>query len=164
MNHPTVYLSGPISGLTYDGAQSWREYAALMLAQAGIVALSPLRAKQFLREHGLLEGSYNGLNPLATDQGITTRDRNDTTRCSLVLVNLLGATDRVSIGTCMEIAWADLARVPVVLAIEPEGNIHDYPMIRHIAGFRVDNLPDALQIATGILLPFAPTRSAEVAV
>jgi hypothetical protein len=36
-----------------------------------------------------------------------TRDRFDATRCDVLLVNLLGA-ERVSIGTMMEVAWADL--------------------------------------------------------
>ena len=68
-----------------------------------------------------------------------TRDRFDATRCDLLFVNLLGAKE-TSIGTVMEIAWADLLRKPIVLAIEPEGNIHDHGMIKEAIGFRVPSL------------------------
>ena len=45
----TVYLAGPITGLTYDGATDWRAYAKARLAKFGIQAVSPMRAKEFLK-------------------------------------------------------------------------------------------------------------------
>lgn len=41
----TVYLAGPITGLTFEGCKSWREYAIAKLEPRGIRGLSPLRAK-----------------------------------------------------------------------------------------------------------------------
>lgn len=145
-----VYLAGPISGLTYDGAQEWRDVFRKEI-DSRIEAFSPLRGKEYLAMRGPLEGSYDEF-PLSTDQGITARDRYDCMGADLVVFNLLGAT-RVSIGTMIEFGWCDAARTPAIVIMEKSGNIHDYPMIRQIAQFRVDNLKDAINIANIILLP-----------
>jgi nucleoside 2-deoxyribosyltransferase len=145
-----VYLAGPISGLTYDGAQSWRDTFREKI-DPRIQCYSPLRGKEYLKMRGPLEGSYDEF-PLSTDQGITARDRFDCTGADLVVFNLLGAT-RISIGTMVEIGWADATRKPAIVIMEKKGNPHDYPMVRQIAQFRVDNLKDAIALAEIILLP-----------
>jgi nucleoside 2-deoxyribosyltransferase len=155
-----IYLAGPISGLTFEGAQDWRTYFMNTIDQQ-IACFSPLRGKDYLKMRGPLEGSYDEF-PLSTDRGITTRDRADCMGADLVVFNMLGAT-RVSMGTMVEFGWADAARVPSVLIMEKEGNIHDYPMVREIAGFRVDNLEDAIAISEIVLLHKAnPKRKALV--
>ncbi|WP_210161624.1 nucleoside 2-deoxyribosyltransferase [Rhodopseudomonas sp. B29] len=149
----TVYLAGPITGLTYDGAEDWRQAAKLDLAAAGIKALSPLRAKDYLRNlPGRISGTgeeYAHLGVLSTPRGVMTRDRFDATRCDCLLVNLLGA-ERVSIGTVMEIAFADACRTPIVCAMEPSGNPHEHMMIAEAVGFRVTSLTEALHIVKAI--------------
>lgn len=146
---PKIYLAGAISGLTYEGAQSWRDYVTYKIDQR-IECFSPLRGKDYLKIRGPLEGSYEEF-PLSTDRGITVRDRADCMGADLVIFNMLGA-QRVSIGTMVEFGWADAARVPSILVMEKEGNVHEYPMVREIAGFRVTNLEDAIAIAEIILL------------
>lgn len=157
MNDKSVYLAGPITGLTYDGGNEWREEVRLDLAKAGITAFSPLRAKNFLREIGVLdsagtpESKYIGLNPLSDPKGITTRDRFDCTRCDLVLMNLLGA-ERISVGTMIEAGWADAARRPIVVAME-EDNVHRHAMLNEVAGFIVPTLAEAVAVVKAVLLP-----------
>lgn len=157
MSQPTVYLAGPISGLTFKGCTSWREYAVDQLAQAGIKGLDPMRGKHYLKEIGdeVLgpDGDkYKLKGVLSTNRGIITRDRFDATRCDLLLVNLLQAP-RVSIGTVMEIAWADLCRTPIVCAMEDDGsNLHEHGMILEAIGFRVNSLEKALQVTKSILV------------
>jgi nucleoside 2-deoxyribosyltransferase len=149
----SVYLAGPISGLDYEGATDWREYAASELRKSNIEALSPMRAKGYLKNVGALTSNgdeYKHLSALSTGRGITTRDRNDATRCDVLLVNMLGAKEK-SIGTVMEIAWADLARIPIVLAMEDSGNVHEHSMILESVGFRVPSLAGALHIVRAIL-------------
>jgi nucleoside 2-deoxyribosyltransferase len=70
--------------------------------------------------------------------------------CSLVFINLLG-TKKVSIGTVMEIAWADANRIPIVLVMEKEGNLHDHAMINECVGFRVSTIREGIEIAKAIL-------------
>lgn len=154
MTH-TIYLAGPITGLTYDGAEDWRAYARIELARAGIRALSPLRGKEYLRSiPGNLTADcagYDVLSCLSSPRGIMTRDRFDATRCDVLIVNLLGAK-AVSIGTVMEIAWADSVRTPVVVVMEPSGNPHEHAMITEAIGFRVTTLDEALHVAKAILI------------
>jgi nucleoside 2-deoxyribosyltransferase len=155
--NPSVYLAGPITGLTYDDGNDWRETARLELEGVGITGWSPLRSKQFLREIGVLDSAgtpdsaYIGLNPLSEPKGITTRDRFDTMRSDLVLMNLLGA-ERVSIGTMIEAGWADAARVPLVVAMETD-NVHRHAMLNEVAGFIVPTLEEALAVVKAVLIP-----------
>lgn len=148
-----VYLAGPISGLSYDGAEDWRASAKSELSASGIKAVSPLRAKEYLRQVTTpLTGTgeeYAHLGVLSTPRGVMTRDRFDATRCDALLVNLIGA-DRVSIGTVMEIAWADLKRTPIVVAMEPSGNLHEHMMIAEAIGFRVPSLDEAIHVVKAI--------------
>ncbi len=146
---PLVYLAGPIKGLSYAGATDWRTHAAGLLHIGGIVALSPMRHKAYLRPEQDIADAYP-LSPLSSQRGITTRDRFDVLRCDVVLANLLGA-EAVSIGTMIELGWADAARKPVVLVMEPEGNPHDHAMVRELAGFRVPTLNDGLEIVTALV-------------
>lgn len=44
-----VYLAGPISGQSYDGATSWREEAKEELSSwSDIIGYSPMRGKTYL--------------------------------------------------------------------------------------------------------------------
>lgn len=150
----TVYLAGPITGLSYDEGQDWRDFACTELSKSGVHGLSPLRSKDYLRSiNGPLSGTgeeYAHMGVLSTPRGVMTRDRFDATRCDVLLVNLLGS-QRVSIGTVMEIAWADLKRTPIVVAIEPEGNPHEHMMINEAIGFRVPSLGEAVHVTRAIL-------------
>jgi nucleoside 2-deoxyribosyltransferase len=155
MPQPTVYLAGPISGLHFNECTDWREYAIKSLAQVGIKGLSPMRCKDYLESlerplssHGR---DYEHLGVFSASRSIMTRDRFDATRCDVVLANLAGAKIP-SIGTVMEIAWADLSRIPVVCAIEKDGNPHEHMMISEAIGFRVQTLDQAIEVVKGILI------------
>ena len=81
-----------------------------------------------------------------------TRDHNDCKTADMIVCNFLGAT-RISIGTCMEIAFSYAYKVPLLMIMEPSGNPHDYLMIREAIGFRVTKLEDAAAVAMSILFP-----------
>lgn len=149
---PTVYLAGPITGLSYAGATDWRQHATSALDKHGIRGLSPMRGKHYLAHLKSISGTgeeYKDLGALSTQKSVTTRDRFDTRTSSLILMNLLGA-ERVSIGTMIEAGWADAFRVPIVLAIE-DTNVHHHMMLREIAGFVVPSLDEALAICVSVL-------------
>lgn len=145
------YLAGPISGLRYAEGQSWRDYVAANLPLE-IRAMSPLRSKEgYLDKLKVIEDSYEE-NPMTSAVGLTTRDRNDCMRSDAVLFNLLGA-QRVSIGTCIELGWADAKRIPIILVMEENGNLHDHAMVRSVAGYRVTTLDAAITLLEALLLP-----------
>ena len=51
----------------------------------------------------------------------------------------------------VEYGWADSYRKPIITVMEKEGNPHDYPFIRNLTGFMVDNLEDGIYVARAIL-------------
>lgn len=143
-----IYLAGPISGLTFDASEVWRnDFKSLI--DPRISCYSPLRGKYYLKDRGPLEGAYDE-NPLSTSKGLTRRDRNDCMNADLVVFYLAGAT-RISIGTMIEFGWADAARVPTVVIMEP-GNVHEHPMVQELTSFRVSTVEDAVKIAEIVLL------------
>lgn len=158
---PLVYLAGPISHTTWKGATNWRVYAREVLAEAGITALDPMRGKDFLNQvvHGNIKfdtmvdstrQKYAGLeHPLITAHGITKRDRWDVLSSDLILVNFIGAK-KVSIGTVMEIAWADAWNKYTIIAME-EDNIHQHGMVNESVGIIVPTFEEALALVPPIL-------------
>jgi nucleoside 2-deoxyribosyltransferase len=146
-----VYLAGPITGLSFEGCTDWREYAIKELDTVGITGLSPMRSKDYLQRERIVGDCYDD-KVLSCARGIITRDRWDTTRCDIILVNLLGA-EKVSIGTIIELAWADLSRTPSIVVMEPDQNVHEHSMVREMIGFRVETLEEGLNVAKAVLLP-----------
>lgn len=150
MKSSSVYLAGPISGTSFHGCNDWREAVAKELAEVGVTALSPLRGKKARLESVPTLADHYDDDPLTRLPGIVGRDRFDVMRADAILVNVLGAR-KVSIGTVMEIAWADILHKPIVLAMEPQGNPHEHGMLTHVVSYRVPTLEDAVWI-TKVLL------------
>jgi nucleoside 2-deoxyribosyltransferase len=152
-----VYLAGPITGESFEGATDWREWTRQALAPYGIHTYSPLRGKDYLSGQTAISGTpgVNGqvagaVRPLSTDKGICTRDRWDVQRADAVLMNLSGA-GRVSIGTMIEIGWADAYRVPIIGVMEDE-NPHRHAMVEHLLGYIVPTLPEAVLLVRSLLI------------
>lgn len=154
MSKPSVYLAGPIRGLNYDDATSWRERARIHLKEAGIDAFSPMRAKNYLKNDKNIDSSDSNYEmfPLSVPPAVVCRDFNDCTKRDALIVYLLGAK-AVSIGTVFEIAWAYQKRIPVILVMEKSGNPHEHMFIRQCANFQVETLDEAIFIAKAVLLP-----------
>ncbi len=151
---PLVYLAGPITGLSYGACTDWRQYAIQQLDKDGIKGLSPMRGKDYLAGLSKISGTgeeYAHMSVLSLPPGVMTRDRFDAQRADVVLMNLMGA-QTVSIGSMMELGWADSARRPVILVMECKGNPHEHMMVQQAAGYRVDSLDVALHVAKAILL------------
>jgi len=144
-----VYLAGPILGSTYSGATKWREHVITLFPE-NIVCLSPMRDKQYLQNAGIIDKTVYA-DQLSTPKGINTRDRNDVLRCDAVLVNFLDA-DIISVGTCIELGWADILRKPVVIAMK-ETDIHYHKMVRDIAGYIFPTIEESAEMVKKILLP-----------
>lgn len=143
-----VYLAGPISGQSYEGCTDWRTYATTSLAARGIESIDPMRGKGYLAaQREVIKDCYSQF-ALSSAHAITTRDRWDCTRCDIVLANFTDAT-KVSIGTCIEIGWADSCRKPIVVVMT-EDNPHWHGMIRDCAFIVVPTLDEAIQIIGNI--------------
>ena len=173
----TVYLAGPITGLTYGNARhGWRDEFTLMLPPH-IIPLSPMRGKDALMGVDEMQGDPDMYpsNALCAPSGIISRDHNDVKNCDVMVACFLGMSERKSsIGTCVEFGWADAYRKPVVMVVEDdpnlptvdkdgisslvvnhgkERNIHLHTFLTEIAGFRTNNLEEAAQIVHCLLTP-----------
>jgi len=148
--HTSVYLSGPITGESYDDVTDWREETAAVLASYEITALSPLRHKGYLAGETYIAPSYDE-HTMSKQKAITIRDRWDVMRSDIVLVNLLD-TNRISIGTVMELAWADAFRKPIVLVME-NGGMHSHPLLEEVCAFHVETLEEGIEVLKGLLVP-----------
>ncbi|MBI2628227.1 MAG: hypothetical protein HYW71_02225 [Candidatus Niyogibacteria bacterium] len=144
-----LYCAGPITNVSYNESVDWREYVADKLP-AHIKAVSPMRGKKYLAAEKNIKDSYEK-HPLSCQKGITCRDRMDVKRCDMILVNFLNAS-KVSIGSVMEIAWADAWQKPIIIVME-ENNIHSHAILREVSGFIVSNLDEAIATVTAVLSP-----------
>ena len=146
---PIVYLAGPITGLSYNEAVSWRANAKQALAPE-IDCADPMRGVEFLRHETELQPSYSSY-PFTTNRGLMRRCHFDVCRSTALLVNLLGAPSR-SIGTVMELAWAYHLHKPVVVVMENADNVHDlHPLLLETFDYRVDDLDYALELVRTIV-------------
>ena len=145
----TVYAAGPITGTTYQECTGWRLELASYLPP-DVRVLSPLRAKTYLRDEKVIGDQYTE-HIMSTQRGITIRDRWDTICSDCLVVNLLGAT-RVSIGTMIELGWADRdeRRKPIIGIMEKEGNLHDHSMVREILSYRVESVREAAYVVRAL--------------
>ncbi len=150
MINKKVYLAGPITGTSYKECTNWRDYASIKLRDNNLLPYSPLRGTAYLSKEDKIADSYNDTT-MSSITGINIRDYNDVITAGVVIANLLDAK-KISIGTVMEIAWARMAQIPVILVMEKQDNLHDHGMLTwgHI---RVDNLEDALIAAVQIIHP-----------
>lgn len=149
MRESLLYLAGPITGVSYGESTDWRTYVSWKLP-GHIKGVSPMRGKNYLSKERKIKDSYEE-NPLSSQRGITCRDRFDVMRCDMLFVNFLGA-QKVSVGTVMEIAWADMLRKPIVVVMEKD-NVHSHAMVREATGFVVSTLDEGIHIATAVLSP-----------
>ena len=163
MVHKAVYLAGPISGLTANEAMGWRHSVKEQLEPMGIKCLSPLRANVHLRNNeGLIDANDNlsdvqeskdsGCQVLAmsTQRGVVERDKFDCINADMVFINLLGSK-KVSIGTMIEIGWANANGIPIVLVMEESSNCHEHAFVRECAAWRTDSILDATKIVAAVL-------------
>jgi hypothetical protein len=147
MSKKALFLAGPLTGISYGDALDWRTYVESKLP-SDVIAFSALRGKEYVAKEAVLEDSYPE-HLLSTPQGTITRDRYDISRCDALFVNFLKA-ERVSIGTVMEMAWADARRIPIILAMV-KGNIHDHAFVRQVAAFITGDLDEAIQTAVDVV-------------
>jgi len=142
-----VYMAGPITGCSYVGCTNWRYDFAHALSGYNVHCLSPMRNKDYLSNEVWINQQYD--TPFSCEKGIYTRDKFDCCRCDLLIVNILKATC-VSIGTMLEIAWADANDIPIILVMESD-NIHNHPMVRACCGFQADTIAKGIELVKAVL-------------
>lgn len=150
-----VYLSGPITGLTYGEARySWREDFAkkLKVVAPQIAVLSPMRHEGHLAEmrntpifpDNLPDGLFS--HP----KMIVTKDFLDIDESTIVLCMLQGAK-AVSQGTIFELGYARKAGKTIITVQDGDDKIHNSPFFQVISDVIVPTLDDAVIITASLL-------------
>lgn len=135
-----VYLAGPITGCTYDGAVEWRDELGWRGETSQWELVSPMRGKAVFAPAALDEPLTSTFDD---DGAAVARDLWDIRRADVVLVNLLGA-ERVSIGTMCELGYAHALGKLIVVVLEDADVIHDHLFVHTLASKVVDSLDDAI--------------------
>lgn len=119
-----IYLSGPISEVPLNIAQEWRasfEEAVQQVGGPSIRCINPMR--------------FRLTTPMSTEDPayITSRDRFDVQRADLLVVNFLYQPhpEIISIGSVIEMAWADAWGKPIIMAVPVnwESRLLTHPII-----------------------------------
>lgn len=127
MTH-SIYLSGPVSEVPPNIVQEWRanfEKEIQVPNGPRIECINPMRfAKSTPMSIG--DPTY-----------ITSRDRFDVQRANLLVVNFLYEhqdQDIISIGSVIEMAWADAWRKPIIMAVPVDwkSRLSSHPFITDI--------------------------------
>lgn len=148
-----VYLSGPITGLTYTEARyDWRVDLANMLGER-IIPLSPMRHEGHLAE---MRAMPIGPDTLPTHlfshpKMIVAKDFLDIDESTIVIVNLLDAK-AVSQGTLIEMGYAKAKGKTIITIADAETDkVHNSPFIGVISDVIVGTLEEAATICNSLL-------------
>ena len=144
-----IYLAGPIAGLNEQEATEWRNDVKNILPY-GIIGISPLRCEPV--KEGMTYTDDSATDPMWSDaRAINAKNWLDTESCDLVLAYLPKVMNdrRPSIGTIIEIGWAIGLRKPLIVVSDDEQYM-EHPLIQRNASWRLDNLPDAVEVITGL--------------
>jgi len=123
-----IYLAGPITGTAYQDTNNWRLEVTKELSSNNLIGYSPMRGKSYLSKENTILDNYQE-HIMSSTVGINVRDYNDVITSGAILVNFLNSK-RVSIGTVMEIAWARMKQIPIVIIME-KGNIHEHALLTY---------------------------------
>lgn len=137
-----IYLAHPITGLSFEEVVTYFDGTALRLKDIGYDVIHPMIGKSYLRaENNLKAGGYTF--PPSTNHAIKERDRWMVSQADIILFDFSRAKS-VSIGCCMELAWADLLGKHTIISLEAD-NVHRHAFIIECADIVFDNLLDALE-------------------
>lgn len=120
----TIYLAGPISGLSYSAVVDRYKHYVKRFERMGYNVLFPMMGKGYLRnENEIVPSDYQ--QPISTNRAIVGRDSWMVHQCDILVADLSCATE-VSRGTICEISWASLLHKHVLVALGSERN-YDNP-------------------------------------
>lgn len=138
-----IYLAHPISGQTREEIFKYYDKAILDLGE-NFKVFHPMLGKDYLRndpKERAKPAGQNSLNPVATNHAIKERDKWMVTQSDVVFLDFTGA-ERISIGCCMELAWADLLGKHTVVVID---ELHNHAFVLDCADIVFNNYDEALE-------------------
>ena len=141
----TLYLAGPMSGITWRQMLEWRQKVEWELQDHWRV-INPVRAQvspdklDDIHVASTQKDTNIDLNLTAT--AICSQDEFFIDQSDWLLANFIDSP-HVSIGTIWELGYAYGTGKKILSVVEP-GSIHDHPFVRRRSHLFTDNLEDAV--------------------
>jgi nucleoside 2-deoxyribosyltransferase len=150
----SIYLAGPMSGLTWQEALGWRRTCEAELSRYWRL-INPVRSQSepssetdIIPHSTQLDKDYKDLHHTAT--GITAQDEFFIDQSDWILANFLNARE-VSIGSVWELGYGWRGGKKILSVIEP-GSCHDHGFIRRRSHVFTPNLDEAIEFFKAIAL------------
>jgi nucleoside 2-deoxyribosyltransferase len=150
-----IYTAGPISGQSYDQVMKRYRGQVTSLQDMGYEVICPMTGKEYLRTELEFKAHGYDKHPVSTNHAIKERDRWMVGSVDIVLVDFTECAGIVSIGSVMELAWADELKKHTIVVME-EGNIHEHCFVLECADIVFRTMDEAYtylaDLAKGISL------------
>ena len=118
----TIYLAGPIAGLTLKEATYWRDIATEYLEPLGYSVLNPMRGITLSNLNDILGFSHGNLTP----NEILERDLGDVREADIILACI----SEISVGTLFELGYAyALGKDLVIVLMGKMKHYNNHPFI-----------------------------------
>ena len=135
-----IYIAGPITGLSYDQVMGRFKEQSDTLKSYGYDVLCSMVGKDYLKDEKFLHGEGYA-TPASNSHAIKGRDMWMVRQCDVILIDF-SAGDVASIGSCFEMAWANMLGKHIVVVV-PEGNIHQHAFVTECADIVFPAIEDA---------------------
>jgi nucleoside 2-deoxyribosyltransferase len=147
---PTVYLAGPIGGLTPEKAKGWRTNVIWGLRDHGIQGISPLRCEP--PNQGSIYATLGQPDdPLfGSATAIGAKNEFDARMCDMLLAYL----PTPSVGTLIELGWGKALNKPVILVSE-DPDLRAHPDVIQCSSWILTHLDEAVEVIIGVLSDYA---------
>lgn len=148
MSRKHVYLAGPILGCDRSGANDWRyivDDTLNAMSNGEIRGVSPLRCEP------LIGDTYGTSHPdprFGVPRAIAAKNKYDVKNCDLVLAYM--PKGELSLGTLLEIAWADAYDKQIILVTD-EPKILNHPVLDATVDWKLETLAEACEVINGVL-------------
>jgi len=148
-----IYTAGPISGQSYEQVMNRYQEQVKILRGIGYEVICPMTGKSYLRTELEFKAQGYEQHPVSTNHAIKERDRWMVGQSDIVLVDFSSCNGIVSIGSCMELAWADELKKHSIVVMDKD-NIHQHCFILECADIVFSTLIEAYsylkKLQTGI--------------
>lgn len=137
-----IYLARPITGLDFSQVFWYYQATTAKLREYGYEVVHPFCGKGYL-QHETTFKAEGYQQPLSCNNAILARDRWMCRYADVIYANLCGS-QKVSIGTCMEIAFGIEHCKHIVVSME-QGNIHRHSFVLAGASVIYDTDEEAVE-------------------
>jgi len=145
-----IYTAGPISGQSYNQVMKRYQGQVNRLEEIGYDVICPMTGKMYLRNELDFKAHGYDNHPVSTNHAIKERDRWMVGSVDVVLVDFTECNEIVSIGSCMELAWADELKKHTIVVMDKD-NIHQHCFILECADIVFPSMADAYRYLTDLV-------------